>query len=113
MDTGANDTALAIDSSTLATTGGVAVVDANGSTGAGTLTTTSLSGNTVLGGNGGDGGITFGNLNIANSGATGDYGLFIQDSGSGFNFGTTGGSIDSVGGTAVKIDPVTTDVTLS
>ena len=156
VDTGANNTALAIDTSTLATTGGVAVVDANGSTGAGTLTITSLSGNTVLGGNGEDGGIVvdtatlqasgggdaaggdttigtttdrvtgsglvlnnvdggiaFGNLNIANSGGAGDYGLFIQDSGSGFNFSTTGGSIDSVGGTAVKIDPVTTDVTLS
>ena len=156
VDTGANNTELAIDTSTLATTGGVAVVDANGSTGAGTLTITSLSGNTVLGGNGEDGGIVvdtatfqasgggdaaggdttigtttdrisgsglvlnnvdggiaFGNLNIANSGGAGDYGLFIQDAGSGFNFSTTGGSIDSVGGTAVKIDPVTTDVTLS
>lgn len=156
VDTGANNTALAIDTSTLATTGGVAVVDANGSTGAGTLTITSLSGNTVLGGNGEDGGIVvdtatlqasgggdaaggdttigtttdrvsgsglvlnnvdggiaFGNLNIANSGVAGDYGLFIQDAGSGFNFSTTGGSIDSVGGTAVKIDPVTTNVTLS
>ncbi len=156
VDTGAGNTALSIDGSTLATTGGVAVADLNGATGAGTLTITSLSGNTVLGGNGEDGGIVvetalleapgggdaaggdttigttadrvsgsglvlnnvdggiaFGDLNIANTGAAGDYGLFIQDAGSGFNFGTTGGSIDSVGGTAVKIDPVTAAVTLS